>query len=166
MEEIIKQEIEKPITLKKKGVVLKSAINIVIYIVIVVGILFGLPKFLAWSLDTSYPMAAITSGSMWPVLKEGDLVFIRGGVKKENLQVGNIIVYRNKINSTLTIHRIVKLNTETLVTKGDANFIEDAPTLYSDVVGKALTLFNHQIRIPYLGSITILINGLKNKKAS
>ena len=40
---------------------------------------------LSWYLDTPYPMAAITSGSMWPVLKEGSLVFIKS-VKKKKLK--------------------------------------------------------------------------------
>ena len=48
------------------------------YVVIVGGTVVGLPKALSWYLETPYPMAAITSGSMWPVLKEGDIVFVQG----------------------------------------------------------------------------------------
>jgi len=46
---------------KKVG---KFLLNLAIYLVIVFGILFGMPRFLVWYLHTPYPMAAITSGSM------------------------------------------------------------------------------------------------------
>lgn len=135
---------------------IKSAfINLVIYSAIVFGIILGFPKALSWYLDTPYPMAAITSGSMWPALKEGYLIFIKS-VPKEDLKIGDIIVYRNNLG--FTIHRIVKLSEDELVTKGDANFQNDTPIKYEDVVGKTLTVFGKQVYIPYLGIITIKAN--------
>jgi signal peptidase I len=187
-----------------------------------VGVIFGLPKFLSWALNTDFPMAAITSGSMWPSLKEGDLVFIQGledgekdswrmefngiqipamvfsikdekrnleetlvsenlelrdsslipsfaiSLKKEaksykNINTGDIVVYRNRSNNTFTIHRVIKLNEDSFVTKGDANFQEDAPARYEDLIGRALTLFSKPVHIPYLGSITVFANNLKEK---
>ncbi|MCR4284246.1 MAG: signal peptidase I [Parcubacteria group bacterium] len=135
---------------------IKSAlINLVIYSAIVFGIIFGFPKALSWYLDTPYPMAAITSGSMWPTLKEGYLIFIKS-VPKEDLKIGDIIVYRNNLG--FTIHRIVKLSEDELITKGDANFQNDTPIKYGDVVGRTLTVFDKQVYIPYLGIITIKAN--------
>ena len=130
----------------------KLALNIGIYAVIVVGMLYGLPRFLSWYLDTPYPMAAITSGSMWPVLNEGDLVFIEG-VAREQLQVGNIVVWRNE--NGFTIHRVVKLEIDTLITKGDANFSEDEPVKYADVVGRVHQFLGRDARLPYFGMITV-----------
>ena len=92
---------------KKKRRVARVVLNVVIYILIIAGITVGIPKFLAWYLDTPYPMATITSGSMWPALKEGDLVFIKGIRDKAEIAIGDIIVYRNRENSTFTIHRVV-----------------------------------------------------------
>ena len=157
----MEQNVQEQVKPKKKA--WKKILNAAIYFVIIFGIVFGLPKFLSWSLHTPYPMAAITSGSMWPVLGEGDLVFVQGVSGKEELKIGDVIVYRNKVNNTFTIHRIVKMNEDTLVTKGDANFNEDAPTSYSGVVGKALVLFGDKpFHIPYLGSITVFANNLRN----
>ena len=133
------------------------------YLVIVAGILFGLPKFLSWSLNTSYPMAAITSGSMWPSLKEGELVFIEG-VEKSDLRKGDIVVYRNSVGGTFTIHRIVALGETTLTTKGDANFNEDTPVSYEQVVGRSLTFGGRNIHIPYLGSITVFANNVREQR--
>lgn len=135
---------------------IKSAlINLVIYSAIIFGIIFGLPQALSWYLDTPYPMATITSGSMWPTLKEGYLIFIKS-VPKEKLEVGDIIVYRNNLG--FTIHRIVKLSEDGLTTKGDANFQNDTPIKYEDVVGRTLTVFDKQVYIPYLGIVTIKAN--------
>jgi signal peptidase I len=134
--------------------VLKVIVNFLIYIAIVAVIVFGLPTFLSWSLKTSYPMAAITSGSMWPVLHEGDLVFIQG-IDKDQLKVGDIIVYRNTANIGFTIHRIVKLEPNDLITRGDANFTDDAPVAYDNVVGRTFQVFGRNVRLPYLGFVTV-----------
>src|SRR3989344_8794896 len=107
--------------------VLKFLLNVGIYAAIVVGMLFGLPRFLSWSLKTPYPMAAITSGSMWPVLNEGDLVFIQGDRPLEELKVGDIIVWRGSDGLGFTIHRIARLDGSQIITKGVANFSEDPP---------------------------------------
>ena len=130
-------------------------INLIIYIAIVGGVVFGFPSALSWYLDTPYPMAAITSGSMWPVLKEGSLVFIKF-VEKSEIEVGDIVVYRN--NKGFTIHRVVELRENDLTTKGDANFQKDAAVKYEDIVGKTVTIQGKSIVIPYLGLISMAAN--------
>ncbi|PIR88857.1 MAG: signal peptidase I [Candidatus Harrisonbacteria bacterium CG10_big_fil_rev_8_21_14_0_10_40_38] len=139
---------------------MKTIGNILIYFAIVGGLVFGLPKFLSWALDTPYPMAAITSGSMWPVLKKGDLVLVEG-VKKDDLAVGDIIVFENKERKNFTIHRIVKLDDENITTKGDANFNEDTSISYKEVIGRAVKLGSHQFRIPYLGLVTVYASEIR-----
>ncbi len=140
---------------KKKRPFWRKAVNVFAYIVIIGGITFGLPKALAWALDTPYPMATITSGSMWPALKEGDLVFIQGIKSKSDMSIGDVVVYRNKENGTFVIHRVVAMGEKTFTTKGDANFSKDDPVRYEDAVGKAYELGGYYARIPYLGIITV-----------
>lgn len=146
--------------LRTKSSPWKHVLNITIYLTIIFGIIVGLPRFLTWKLHTTYPMAAITSGSMWPVLKEGDLVFIEG-VAREDIHIGDIIVFQNRTNNTLTIHRVVKLEEEKLTTKGDANFSEDVPAVYSDVIGRTYNIRGKPLRIPYLGSVTMFASSVK-----
>lgn len=146
---------------KKGGRLLHSALNGMLYILIVGGVVFGLPRILSHTLQTPFPMAAITSGSMWPELKIGDLVLIHGVTKKEDIQVGDIIVYNNRDNHTMTIHRVMELRSTTLVTKGDANFDSDMPARYEDVIGKTVNFSNKPVRIPYMGSITVYASNLK-----
>lgn len=162
MEDII-MTAEQPIqSMVKKMRVMKYVANLAVYVLIIAGIIFGLPNFLVWKLHTTYPMAAITSGSMWPVLKEGDLVFIEGITAKENIHVGDIVVFRNRQNGTLTIHRVVTITSDKITTKGDANFGTDNPVAYEDVIGKTYNIGEKPLHIPYLGSVTMFANKLKN----
>ena len=135
---------------------LKSIIGWIVYLVILVGLVYGTPKVLTYALDTDYPMASITSGSMWPSLKKGDLVLIKGIGSKEEVQMGDIIVYQNP--KGFTIHRVIRINNNTLVTKGDANNTEDEPIKYDKIIGKTLTINDNPLRIPFFGKIGILIS--------
>ena len=150
-------------TITKK--IARGLFDLAIYIAIVVSILYGMPKFLSWSLDTPYPMAAITSGSMWPALKEGDLVIIKGAREKKDITVGDIVVFRNGSGSdtknAFMIHRVIAIRDEVMVTKGDANFDEDSPVPYENLIGKAFNFRGKPVRLPFLGSITVVASNLR-----
>ena len=141
---------------------LQFAVSMLIYILITGGILFGVPRGLSYALKTEFPMAAITSGSMWPELKIGSLVFIEG-IDGRDAEIGDIIVFTNQ-NETFTIHRVAELKESTLTTKGDANFDADEPVLYEDVIGRTVTVFERPLSIPYIGSITVFASNLKQEK--
>lgn len=136
----------------------KSIINTVIYIAIIGAIVFGVPSFLSWKLGTEYPIAAITSGSMWPILKEGDLIFIKA-VSKDEIEIDDIVVWQNA--NGFTIHRVVELKVSTLVTKGDGNFTKDKPVRYENVIGATVELAGKPARIPYLGFISMFGGKIK-----
>lgn len=135
--------------MKKAG---KFFLNLFIYIALVVLFLWGAPKALSYALGTPYPMATITSGSMWPVLKEGDLIFIKK-ISKEELKIGDIVVWQNP--QGFTIHRVVKLDKDNFVTRGDANFKDDKAVAYNEIVGRPVILAKKPLRIPYVGFIAI-----------
>lgn len=139
--------------------VLKNLLGWVIYIAVLIALIYGIPKGMAYVLKTNYPMASITSGSMWPALKKGDLILIKGVENKEEIKEGDIIVYQNP--EGFTIHRIIEINEDTVITKGDANNVSDSPVKYDEIIGKAVTIKEKPFRIPFLGNIGMLIN--KNK---
>ena len=139
--------------------ILKEIIFWIIYIAILAGLIYGIPKGLAYFLKTEYPMASITSGSMWPVLKRGDLILIKGINSKDEIKIGDIVVYKNP--KGFTIHRVVKLEWNAVTTRGDANNVDDQPVSYEEIIGKPLVINNKPLRIPFLGMISVLIN--KNK---
>lgn len=136
--------------------VVKSILGWLIYLAILAALVWGTPKGLAFVLKTKYPMASITSGSMWPALKTGDMVFIKGIENKDEIKVGDIIVYKNPLG--FTIHRVIEINENIIITKGDANNVSDAPVKFEEIIGKTLDFNNKPIRIPYLGQISILFN--------
>lgn len=136
--------------------IIKDTIGWILYIAFLIGLVYGVPKGLAYYLETDYPMASITSGSMWPVLKKGDLIFIKGIDSRDEVRKGDIIVYQNP--KGFTIHRIIELREDTLVTKGDANNVSDSPISYNDIIGKTVDWNDKPFRIPFLGSVGLLIN--------
>lgn len=131
---------------------LKILIDIGMYVGIVVVLLWGVPAGLSKALHTPYPMASITSGSMWPALKTGDLILIQG-VRKQDLKTGDVVVWQNERG--FTIHRIVTLADDYVITKGDANFDPDKPVTYKDIIGRALVIHGMFARIPYVGLISM-----------
>ncbi len=134
---------------------LKSLAGWIIYIGILIGLIYGIPKGLAYFLKTDYPLASITSASMWPALKEGDLVLIKGIEGKEEIKEGDIVVYQNP--KGFTIHRVIKLSENTLITKGDANNVNDGPIEYNQIIGKIVNFRNKPLRIPLLGMVSIFM---------
>ena len=154
MENFEQREEQKPI--KKKGSVLKSFIGWVVYVALLVGLVVGTPKALSYILKSEYPMAAITSGSMWPTLKTGDMVFIQGIQSRNEFEVGDIVVYRNP--QGFTIHRVEEKQENAVITKGDANNTLDTPVKYEDIIGKTVEFRGKPFKIPLLGNISIILN--------
>lgn len=141
----------------------KIILETLIYAGIVVGVLWGVPNFLSNNLGTDYPIAAITSGSMWPVLKQNDIVLIKA-VPKGELKEGDIVVWQNE--KGFTIHRIVELASTTLITKGDANFTEDEPVSYDDIIGRTVMFGEKPFRIPFLGAVSVLGRDLGSRTSA
>lgn len=145
---------------------IKNISEVVIGLLILIGLAVGTPKILTTVMKTNYPVASITSGSMWPVIKKGDMVFITG-VEEKDLQIGDIIVFHNsnkldEVNKGLTIHRIIRLEKDQITTKGDANKFEDLPISYDKVVGRTLNWSkNKPVRIPKIGDFTNFIARFK-----
>lgn len=136
----------------KKEKIIKGLLEWFIYIIIFAAIVYGTPKILVKTLNTTYPIAAITSSSMWPALKQGDIVFIKGVGAKIEVKIGDIVVYKNERG--FTIHRVIQMDENTLTTKGDANNVADAPLAYSELIGKTVDLKGKLIRLPYLGKLS------------
>ena len=85
-------------------------------------------------------VSVVLSGSMEPTLSVNDLVIVRAA---ESYAEGDVVVYQS--GSSLVIHRIVRVEDEYVVTKGDANNTEDDPVSLSAVKGRMA------FAIPFLG---------------
>ncbi|MEM3577986.1 MAG: signal peptidase I [Candidatus Bathyarchaeia archaeon] len=143
-------------------------------VALVVIIVFGFWNGLSYALGTPYPMVAVSGSSMcmlhrwnqdykcdgWThpferTLHDGDLVILQG-VNPNDINVGDIIVYRN-VAGDLVIHRVIKkefdgnINKWVFTTRGDGNLSEDPPVSEDAVIGRVLC------RVPWLGHIALFM---------
>ncbi len=126
---------------------LKNTASIIVTLVIIILIFFSL----RYVLETSVPLAVVSSWSMDPTLHVGDLVVVKG-VRRYN--IGEIIVYDSGHN--LIVHRIISLKNSNYITKGDANPYPDLlPIPPAKVKGKVVLV------IPYLGIFKLIVKRLR-----
>lgn len=140
---------------------LRGLLGWAVYLGVIVGAIVLGPTALGWALGSEYPMATISSGSMWPALKEGDVVLLKGVDSIDDVKVGDIIGFRHQ--DGFAIHRIASIEGDQITTKGDANTREDEPIEVEAVIGKVPTIAGTTARIPYLGNISFLIGPLFNQ---
>lgn len=93
--------------------------------------------------------AVVLSGSMEPVLSVNDLVIVR---EAEDYAVGDIVVYQS--SGSLVIHRIVAIDGENIIARGDANNVDDAPIPAIYIKGKLI------FAVPFVGAVLRLIKSL------
>ena len=75
-------------------------------------------------------VAVVLSGSMEPELSVDDVIFVR---QQDSYAEGDVVVFQS--GGSVVVHRIVKLDGETVVTKGDANNTNDAEMNVSAIKG-------------------------------
>ncbi len=105
-----------------------------------------------------YQAVAIASGSMTPAIRKGDVVIVEKiDDDYDSLKEGQVIAFN--YNGTVIVHRLVEkakvLNDYYFYTKGDANEKRDNFVLTKDNI---IGIVN--IKIPYIGIPTVLINEL------
>ena len=160
----------------------KEWLEMFLYIFIGYLIAVGANKGLSYGLNTEFPVVAVVSSSMehdnpeatyYPFMqtkgypqadlqkfsfasgmRKGDIAVIKG-VPFEKLKVGDVIVYVVPGKEPI-IHRVVEVNSEGLITKGDNNGAIDqasggiAPVIKPEnVKGKAIA------RAPMLGYVKL-----------
>lgn len=84
--------------------------------------------------------AVVLSGSMEPELSVGDLLIV---AERKTYDVGDIVVYQD--GRMAVTHRIISISKNEVITRGDANNIEDAPITHAQIKGKVV------LAIPLLG---------------
>lgn len=135
-----------------------------LYVAMIGAIAVSFPLVLGRLLKTETPLAAITSNSMWPVLKRGDLVLIKK-INLAQIQPEDIIVWKNQAG--FVIHRIKEIDRvkKMVITKGDANNLNDKPVSFKEIIGQVIMISDRKpFRIPLLGNITIFTReAVKNK---
>ena len=92
----------------------------------------------------------VVSGSMEPAIPVGSYVYSRN-CEPKTLKRGDVIVFSRASEDSIPVtHRVVENRTgeESIITKGDANPVEDfSPVAYENVMGKVI------LSVPYLGKL-------------
>ena len=91
-------------------------------------------------------LSVVLSGSMEPTLSVNDLVVVHAA---DDYELDDIVVYQS--GTDLVIHRIVDIQDEVYILKGDANNTADEPVPLSAIKGKEI------FSIPYLGLFVRLL---------
>ena len=89
-------------------------------------------------------ISVVYSGSMEPTYSPGDLVFV---TKADVYVKDDIVVFQR--HEKAVMHRLLSINGDTVITKGDANNVADEPISVSDIKGKVvftIPLIGHVIR--------------------
>jgi signal peptidase I len=88
-----------------------------------------------------YTFFEVATGSMADTINIGDVVIVK---INDEIQENDIIVYKEE-NSFIT-HRIIEINEESIITRGDANNSEDKPIQANQILGKVV------YNIPQIGT--------------
>lgn len=135
------------------------------YVVVLVLVILLILRFIVLPAvtGTDIPIAVVEGKSMFPTLREGDLVFI---VKTppNRIHEGDIIVY--EYHGKYIVHRVIEVikegDTYYYVTKGDNNPIPDPyykPGVpYGKVKGKVFSIGDSVFKLPYIGYYAIWFN--------
>ena len=119
-----------------------AAVLIINLYIISAQILFekDLPKV------AGFAQIIVISGSMQPSIMAGDLLVIH---EQEDYEKRDIVTYRS--NGRLITHRIIEIDTEQALMRGDANNVTDDPVPLEDIEGKVL------FRIPMAGNFILFL---------
>lgn len=147
----MKYDIESIQRRKKNSKIIKRIFNVILIIIIynLVLVAFSYINKIENVNIFGYRAYIITTSSMQPTIKEGDIVICKV-VEEDKIEEGDVITFRQ--NQDVITHRVIKIqeNEENkyYITKGDNNNLEDSEKVeYNMIEG------NFVIKIPYLGKI-------------
>ena len=115
---------------------MKKLLYIIVFTILLIILSINIFSLLGVSLF-GVRLYKIGSGSMEPHLKVNDLIIIR---ESDDYKIGNIVTFKN--DDEYITHRIVSINGNEIITKGDANNMNDEPITRDKIVGKLIYKFH------------------------
>lgn len=123
---------------------MKRSFYVLIFIILVIILSINVFSLLDTSLF-GIRLYRIGSGSMEPYLKVNDIIAIKSD---GDYDIQDVVTYKN--DDEYITHRIVSINGNEIVTKGDANNISDEPITKDKIVGKLIYKFHLFSFISYM----------------
>ena len=137
--------------MSKKKILVILRIAVLIFVSLLMGI-----KLYNWNarnltgnvlpMPFGYGASVVLSGSMEPAIMTNELILVKA---EDSYEVGDVVVFQN--GNVLVVHRIVAMDEETVVTRGDANNTDDQPIALEQIKGR---VFAH---IPHVGTVVRVI---------
>lgn len=106
------------------------------------------PKIIKGFYPFGIKTAIVLTGSMEPTLEINDFVIMK---KPNSIKLNDIVSYRQRNSNYDVLHRVIKINNNVIVTRGDANNTDDKPIDISQVTGVYVG------KIKYIGNIIIFL---------
>lgn len=120
-------------------------INVIIFILSIIAIL-AIWSFIQISVQEKeyanifgYSFFSTETRSMATTIEKGDIVLVKIG--QDELKKNDIITYKN--DNAIITHRIIEIDGDSIIAKGDNNNTEDAPIEKEDVIGKVIFIVNN-----------------------
>ena len=132
---------------------IKGILDLLMAVFIFTGILLSVPRL--WG----FQIYAVTSGSMEPKIRTGDVIYVKQ-VPFQSLEPGDVITFSMKQGRTVVTHRVEKIDVKNglLQTKGDANKETDPTWISGDPVRGEV-----QYMVPRLGYVAMMAATLSGK---
>lgn len=131
------------------GKTFKYAVNIIISVMVALVVIAALCLFCMGFFGMH--VYSVVSGSMEPNINVGSLIVVKE-TEFSSLEEQDVITYVLS-NGVPCTHRIVSIDSQKqcVITKGDANDVEDAPVYAGNIVGKVV------VNIPLLGYVMYFV---------
>ena len=97
-----------------------------------------------------YTYYSVATGSMKPVISPNDLIFVK---ITKNVSKGDIITFKD--SASIVTHRLIDINNNKYITKGDANNTSDTGINKNDIIGKVVYVITPDVI--FKGIVVILI---------
>lgn len=97
-----------------------------------------------------YTYYSVATGSMKPVISPNDLIFVK---ITKNVSKGDIITFKD--SASIVTHRLIDINNNKYITKGDANNTSDTGINKSDIIGKVVYIITPDVI--FKGIVVVLI---------
>lgn len=97
-----------------------------------------------------YTYYSVATGSMKPVISPNDLIFVK---ITKNVSKGDIITFKD--SGSIVTHRLIDINNNKYITKGDANNTSDTGISKSDIIGKVVYVITPDVI--FKGIVVVLI---------
>jgi len=97
-----------------------------------------------------YTYYSVATGSMKPVIFPNDLIFVK---ITKNVSKGDIITFKD--SGSIVTHRLIDINNNKYITKGDANNTSDTGINKSDIIGKVVYIITPDVI--FKGIVVVLI---------